>query len=115
MSPTLVFGAFDRLYRVAGSPGGSQIIGYVAKALIANLDWRMDPQQAVDFGNFGSRNGPTELEAGTESERWKTPLKAMVHTVTVGDMTSGTQAIVVTPTGFVGGADGRREGVAIGD
>ena len=115
MSPTIVFDAFDRLYVVTGSPGGSQIIGYVAKTLIAILDWRMDPQQAVDFGNFGSRNGPTELEAGTESERWKTALEAKGHTVTVGDMTSGTQAIVVTPAGFVGGADGRREGVAIGD
>ncbi len=31
-------------------------------------------------------------------------------------MTSGTQAIVVaSPIGYVGGADGRREGVAIGD
>ena len=31
------------------------------------------------------------------------------------EMTSGIQAIVKTPEGFVGGADGRREGVAIGD
>jgi gamma-glutamyltranspeptidase / glutathione hydrolase len=31
------------------------------------------------------------------------------------DMTSGIQAIVVTPEGFAGGADSRREGVAIGD
>ena len=30
-------------------------------------------------------------------------------------MNSGIQAIVLTPAGFVGGADSRREGVAIGD
>ena len=30
-------------------------------------------------------------------------------------MTSGIQAIVKTPEGYLGGADGRREGVAIGD
>jgi gamma-glutamyltranspeptidase/glutathione hydrolase len=30
-------------------------------------------------------------------------------------MTSGIQAIVLTPSGFLGGADSRREGVAIGD
>lgn len=115
MAPTLVFDAFGRLYAVVGSPGGSQIIGYVAKTLVALLDWKMDPQQAVDFGNFGSRNGPTELESGTEAEAWKPALEAKGHEVRLLEMTSGTQAIVKTPEGFLGGADGRREGVAIGD
>ncbi|WP_293810474.1 gamma-glutamyltransferase [uncultured Bosea sp.] len=115
MAPTLVFDAFGRLHAVVGSPGGSQIIGYVGKTLIALLDWKMDPQQAVDFGNFGSRNGPTELEKGTEAEAWKAALEAKGHEVRLLEMTSGTQAIVKTPEGFLGGADGRREGVAIGD
>lgn len=115
MAPTLVFDAFGRLYAVVGSPGGSQIIGYVGKTLVALLDWKMDPQQAVDFGNFGSRNGPTELEKGTEAEAWKAALEAKGHEVRLLEMTSGTQAILKTPEGFLGGADGRREGVAIGD
>ena len=115
MAPTIVFDAFDRLYVVAGSPGGSQIIPYVAKTLVALLDWRMDPQAAVDLGNFGSRNGPTELEAGTEAEGWKAALEAKGHEIRLVEMTSGIQAIVRTPEGFLGGADGRREGVAIGD
>lgn len=115
MTPTLVFDAFGRLYAVVGSPGGSQIIGYVGKTLVALLDWKMDPQQAVDFGNFGSRNGPTELEKGTEAEAWKAALEAKGHEVRLLEMTSGTQAIVKTPEGYLGGADGRREGVAIGD
>jgi gamma-glutamyltranspeptidase/glutathione hydrolase len=115
MSPTIVFDAFGRLYVVTGSPGGSQIIGYVAKTLVAILDWKLDPQVAVDLPNFGSRNGPTELEAGTEAEAWKPALEAKGHEVRLMDMTSGIQAIVVTPEGFAGGADSRREGVAIGD
>lgn len=115
MAPTLVFDAFGRLYAVVGSPGGSQIIGFVAKTLVALLDWKMDPQAAVDLGNFGSRNGPTELEKGTEAESWKAALEAKGHEVRLLEMTSGIQAIVKTPEGFVGGADGRREGVAIGD
>jgi gamma-glutamyltranspeptidase / glutathione hydrolase len=115
MSPTIVFDAFGRLYLVTGSPGGSQIIGYVAKTLVAILDWKLDPQTAVDLPNFGSRNGPTELEAGTEAEGWKAALEAKGHEVRLMDMTSGIQAIVVTPEGFAGGADSRREGVAIGD
>lgn len=115
MAPTLVFDAFGRLYAVVGSPGGSQIIGYVAKTLVALLDWKMDPQQAVDLANFGSRNGPTELEKRSEAEGWKAALEAKGHEIRLIDMTSGIQAIVKTPEGFRGGADGRREGVAIGD
>ncbi len=115
MAPTLVFDAFGRLYAVVGSPGGSQIIGYVTKTLVALLDWKLDPQQAVDLANVGSRNGPTELEKGTEAEGWKVALEAKGHEVRLLEMTSGIQAIVKTPEGFVGGADGRREGVAVGD
>lgn len=115
MAPTIVFDAFGRLYAVTGSPGGSQIIGYVAKTLVALLDWKMDPQRAVDLANFGNRNGPTELEKGTEAEPWKATLEAKGHEVRLIEMTSGIQAIVKTPEGYLGGADGRREGVAIGD
>ncbi|CAH1662766.1 Gamma-glutamyltranspeptidase [Hyphomicrobiales bacterium] len=115
MAPTIVFDAFDRLFVITGSPGGSQIINFVAKTLVAILDWKLDPQVAVDWPNVGSRNGPTELEAGTEAEAWKAPLEALGHQVAVMPMTSGTQAIVLTPAGFLGGADSRREGVAIGD
>lgn len=115
MAPTIVFDAFGRLHAVTGSPGGSQIIPYVAKTLVAILDWKMDPQTAVDLPNFGSRNGPTELEKGTEAEGWKAELEAKGHTVRLIEMTSGIQAILLTPEGFLGGADSRREGVAIGD
>ena len=65
MAPTMVFdGKTGRLELAAGSPGGSLIIGYVAKALIATLDWNLDPHKAIELPNFGSRNGPTEIEAG---------------------------------------------------
>ncbi|TNC49164.1 gamma-glutamyltransferase [Rubellimicrobium rubrum] len=115
MAPTIVFDAHDRLYVVTGSPGGSQIINFVGKTLVGILDWGLDPQAAVDLPNFGSRNGPTELEAGTEAEGWAAALEAMGHEVSLMEMTSGIQAIVVTPDGLVGGADSRREGVAVGD
>jgi gamma-glutamyltranspeptidase/glutathione hydrolase len=115
MTPTLVFDAHGRLYAVLGSPGGSLIINFVAKTLVALIDWRMDPQAAVDLANFGSRNGPTELEAGSEILGWQAGLEAKGHTVRAIPMTSGTQVVLVTPEGFSGGSDSRREGVAIGD
>ena len=88
--------------------------GRVAKTLIGILDWKLDPQVAVDLPNVGSRNGPTELEAGTEAEAWKAELEEKGHEVRIVDQNSGIQAIVVTPNGLLGGADSRREGVAIG-
>ena len=115
MAPTLVFDSAGGLHAVIGSPGGSQIIGYVAKTLVALLDWKLDPQAAVDFPNHGSRNGPTEIEQGTEAEGWSEALKLRGHEMRAIAMTSGIQAILVTPQGLSGGADSRREGVAIGD
>jgi gamma-glutamyltranspeptidase/glutathione hydrolase len=100
---------------VLGSPGGSHIVGYVVKVLVATLDWKMDVQAAIDLPNFLSRNGPTELEAGTELERLRPSLNAMAHDVRVVDMTSGVHAIRRAPGGWEGGADPRREGVARGD
>jgi gamma-glutamyltranspeptidase / glutathione hydrolase len=114
MAPTIVFGPSGQLHAVVGSPGGSLIINYVAKTLVGLLDWKLDPQVAVDIPNFGSRNGPTELEAGTEAESWRGDLQARGHEVRAIDQNSGIQAIVVTPDGLLGGADSRREGVAIG-
>ena len=82
------------------------------KTLVAIIDWRMDPQAAIALPNFGSRNGPTELEKDTAVAANRA---ALGHAVRIVDQTSGVQAIVRTPRGFIGGADPRREGTARGD
>jgi len=115
MAPTIVFDQNGHLYAVVGSPGGSLIINYVAKTLVGLLDWKLDPQVAADLPNVGSRNGPTELEAGTEAAEWKADLEAKGHEVKLIDQNSGIHAIVVSPSGLVAGAGSRREGVAIGN
>jgi gamma-glutamyltranspeptidase/glutathione hydrolase len=97
-----------------GSPGGSLIINFVAKTLVAALDWKMDVQSAIDLPNFGSRNGATEIEQGTELESLAPALMAIGHPVEAFEMTSGVQAIRRAPGGWQGGADPRREGVARG-
>ncbi|UEL23858.1 gamma-glutamyltransferase [Pseudomonas fluorescens] len=121
MAPTLVF---DRksgeLLATVGSPGGSQIIEYVSKSLVAMLDWNLDPQAAISLPNFGSRNGATELEQGLFSPALKQALKDKGHALSEIDMTSGIQAIVRTrdahgKLSLSGGADPRREGEAVGD
>ncbi len=115
MSPTVVFDAEGKPVLLVGAAGGALIIGYVAKTVVAVLDWKLDPQQAVDFGNIANLNGSTLVEAGAETGGWKAALEALGHVVTAGDMTSGTQAILIGPQGLSGGADGRREGAAVGD
>lgn len=121
MAPTIVYDATGRLSIVAGSPGGSAIINYVAKTLVGLIDWNLDPQAAIDLPNFGSRNGPTELEQGTPLESLKGELEARGHSVRVIEFTSGLQALQRThskggnPTGWRGGADPRREGTVRGE
>ncbi|PPK38951.1 gamma-glutamyltransferase [Pseudomonas laurylsulfatiphila] len=121
MAPTLIF---DRqsgeFLATVGSPGGSQIIEYVAKSTIGLLDWNLDAQAAINLPNFGSRNGPTELEQGQFSPALIQALKDRGHSVSEIDMTSGTQAIVRVKdaqgkASLTGGADPRREGQALGD
>jgi gamma-glutamyltranspeptidase/glutathione hydrolase len=115
MSPTLVFDADGRLVLVVGSPGGHAIIHYVARVIVAVLDWGMPLQDALDAPHFGSRNGPTDLEAGTPVEGLRLQLEALGHPVRVVDLTSGVHAIHRVGDAWVGAADPRRDGVARGE
>jgi len=120
MSPMLVFDkAGGGLVMSLGSPGGSAIINYVAKVLVGTLDWRLDVQQAISLPNFGSRNGPTELEEGRASPMLVEALKARAHEVRLIPQTSGLQGIQRSVKGgkpsWFGGADPRREGAVMGD
>ena len=115
MAPTIAYDARGRVAIVIGSPGGSAIINYVVKTLVALIDWKLDPQAAIALPNFGSRNGPTELENHTAVAALQPRLEALGHRTAVIEQTSGVQAIVRTSHGFLGGADPRREGVVLGD
>ncbi|MFA5522026.1 MAG: gamma-glutamyltransferase [Castellaniella sp.] len=113
MAPMLVLENGQPVMAI-GSPGGSAIISFVAKALVGVLDWGLDIQQAIALPNRGNRNYGVELEAGTSLARLAEPLRAMGHVVHVNETASGLHGIVWTADGLEGGVDPRREGQALG-
>jgi len=129
MAPTLVFdqSASGRgpLYAVLGSPGGSVIIQFVVKTVVGMLDWGLDPQQAVsmvDFGaanssktNVGGEHPAIDISDNGDHDPLVQGLRALSHQVDLADQSSGLSAIVRSRSGWVGGADPRREGLVMGD
>ena len=114
-TPTIVFATDGSVRLAAGSAGGSMIISYVAKTLVAALDWNLDMQAAVAAPNLGNRSGPTEIEHGSAWEALAPALRSRGHEVAIRELQSGTQGIERVPGGWRGGADPRRDGAVRGD
>lgn len=135
MAPTLVFarnadGSRGDFVMATGSPGGATIIQFVTKTLVSALDWKLDAQQATSMVNFGAANSATTGIGGEhpsinatsngDNDSLVTGLRAMGHTVSVAAQSSGVSTIIRKGLGdgrsaLVGGADPRREGLALGD
>lgn len=114
MAPTIVLKNGEP-YLAVGSPGGSRIIGYVAKTLMAHIDWGMDIQQAISAPNVLNRFGSFELEQHSTASQLAPSLQQIGYKTDVRDLNSGVQGIVITKDGLIGGADPRREGKVMGD
>lgn len=112
MAPTIVM-QDGRPVLAIGSPGGSRIIGYVAQSIIAYLDWGMNVQEAVSIPHAVNRFGTYDLEEGTSAETLQGPLSDLGFEVGVRALNSGLHAIAIGPV-LQGGADPRREGIALG-
>lgn len=100
---------------VVGSPGGSRIIGYVAQAIMAHIDWGMDVQKAVAMPHAVNRFGTYDFEEGTAMAEMAPAMEALGFKVNVRGLNSGLHAISIGPDGLLGGADPRREGIALGE
>jgi gamma-glutamyltranspeptidase/glutathione hydrolase len=116
MSPTIIFDAKGNFVLGIGSPGGPSIIDYVAQTLVAILDGKLTPQDAIALPRHLNTNSATALERSPWADRIAPQLTAMGHTVrTVGGEGSGLHAIEKVQGGYLGGADPRRDGVVLGD
>ena len=115
MSPVIVFGPDGKFFAALGSPGGRQIIAYVAQALVNLIDGQVSMPEAAAAPRHVNMNGPTLIERGTVLENFVPALTAMGHQVRLIPFDSGVNGIRRVGSGYEGGSDPRREGVALGD
>jgi gamma-glutamyltranspeptidase/glutathione hydrolase len=113
MAPAIVLNPARKFELAMGSPGGSAIIAYNLKALVAMLDWGMKPQAAITLPNLVARAYqysadpfPTDIMVALAGKGL--PLQ------TARGENSGLHVIVARKSGYEGAADPRREGVARG-
>lgn len=115
MSPLVVFDAAGQPVLAGGSAGGGQIVDYIARALIEMLWLERDPAAVLAAGHVTTALAPrVQLEAGTARAGLATGLRALGHDVVVEATVSGAGFIRRVPGGWVGAADPRRDGVALG-
>lgn len=121
MSPTIVFDKAGEPFMITGSPGGNSIVGYVSKTLVAVLDWGATAQEASALPNVIARGQTVRVEtsdptagANATGKQWSGVLASQGFKVQeVTGEVSGLNLIVVRNDHLEGGADPRREGVAI--
>jgi gamma-glutamyltranspeptidase/glutathione hydrolase len=137
MAPTLVLtkatdGSRGDFVMATGSPGGASIIQFVVKTVVSALDWKLDAQQATSMVNFGAANSSTTGVGGEHpsidltnsglNDPLLVGLRSLGHTVSYSAQSSGVSTIIRAPASWNaglptlwGGADPRREGIALGD
>lgn len=121
MSPTIVLDKAGDVFMVTGSPGGNSIVGYVSKTLVAVLDWGKTAQEASSLPNIVARGQTVRVETSDNTagpnptgKAWSAALAAAGFKVQeVSGEVSGLNVIVARKDKWEGGADPRREGVAI--
>ena len=112
MSPVIVLDRDGRLLAALGSPGGSAILAYNAKALVGLLAWNLPLQQSIDLPNLIARGENFYGEVAKFPPEVLQGLAARGIELQGGrGEESGLHGVVVRDSGVVeGAADPRREG-----
>jgi gamma-glutamyltranspeptidase/glutathione hydrolase len=115
MTPTIVFDGDSDPAIALGSPGGPNIIGYVAQALVEMIDWGRSPGAAAAAPHILNRNGPTLVEAGTDAADLRAALQSLGHEVDERELRSGLNIVQFKHGVMTGASDPRRDGIALGE
>ena len=113
MAPTIILKNNKPVY-ILGSPGGSNIIGYVINAVVSLIDWKMNVQEAASIPHGINKYGTYYLEKNTFLSELRPSLEAMNYKVKLKEFSSGLNIILIDDK-LYGGSDHRREGIAIGN
>lgn len=112
MSPTIVLDENNDFLMAVGSPGGRNIISYVAKTVVAIMRWGLSPQEAIDLPNMVARTEQVRIERHRAKPEIIQALRDYGLDVfeSEGEI-SGLSAVLKLDDGTLqGGADPRREG-----
>ena len=114
MAPVIVLDHDGNFVAALGSPGGSAITEYNAKALVGLLAWRLTIKQAIELPNLIARGDTYTGELAKFTPEVLAGLRERGMLLKAGRAeNSGLQGIVRLPDGtYEGAADSRREGVA---
>jgi gamma-glutamyltranspeptidase/glutathione hydrolase len=117
MAPAIVLDGQGRFVAAVGSPGGPAILAYNLKALTGMLDWKLPVQAAIDLPNLIAAGSfyAAEVDKFPPAVREGLAARGVQLRSGAGAEGSGLHGIERLPDGGLrGGADPRREGVALG-
>ncbi|MCG9663762.1 gamma-glutamyltransferase [Vibrio mediterranei] len=125
ITPLMMMDDKGQLRLVVGSPGSSQIPGYVLKTIVGIVDWNLPAQDAIDLPNiqYGTKidrtkpYNPTGLlvEKRTFAESMVPEFAEMGYKVHVIPVVSGLNAIEIKDGELHGATDRRRASTSLGD
>jgi gamma-glutamyltranspeptidase / glutathione hydrolase len=115
MAPVVVFDAAGQPVVAGGSAGGGQIVDYIARALVEMLWLDRSPAEALAGGHITTALAPrVQLEAGTRKVELAAALRARGQDVVIEPTISGAGFVKRVSGGWIGAADPRRDGMALG-
>src|SRR4029077_5398607 len=114
MAPVIILDKDRTFFAALGSPGGSAILEYNAKAVVALLAWKLSLKQAIELPNVIARGDTYNGELAKLSPVVVTGLRDRGIDLKSGRAeNSGFHGVLRPPDGtYEGAADSRREGVA---
>ena len=114
MVPTILASRDGRFAGAIGSAGGNSILAFVAKSLVAAIDWNEPMQKAIDEPNLVARGPLFQGEVTKFSPKILEELRAKGIDLKPGQgEDSGVQGVLIRHGRIDGGADPRREGVVL--
>lgn len=117
MTPLIVLDGERHFAGAFGSAGGNAILPYVAKSMVAAIDWNLPVQDAIALPNLVARGGAFNGEVTKFSPEILRALAERGIRLQPGQgEDSGIQGVMIRAGGrFDGGYDPRREGRAIAE